>query len=93
MNSGDDFSELKFREWLQQSLVRNPNLQPLAEDLQSYTTEKFTGWVQDGLTQIVVEGKSEADAFSPGERDRGGLVWSRRAVQRRSFSDELTAKN
>lgn len=67
MNSGDDFSELKFREWLQQSLVRNPNLQPLAEDLQSYTTEKFTGWVQDGLTQIVVEGKSEADAFSPGE--------------------------
>lgn len=67
MSTSKDLSDLKFEEWLRQSLARNPNLRPLAEELQSYSVGDFSGWIQDALTRMIIEGKQAAEVFSPGE--------------------------
>jgi hypothetical protein len=57
----------RFNEWAAESVARNPNLKPLAIKLGNFTPNDFAAWLEKALIRIVIEGKPEEAAFSPGE--------------------------
>ncbi len=60
-------SEDEYRHWLDESVCRNPNLKPLADDLADFGEDDFAKWFEVALIRIIVEGMPPERAFSPGE--------------------------
>ncbi len=73
----------QFSEWLTESVDRNPNLRPLASDIEGFSEEDFGAWIERALIRIVIEGREEAEAFSPGESIIG--------TSQRGWRDDLFA--
>ena len=73
-----------FNSWLDTIVGENQNLILLAKQLEHFDESRFQSWLEDGLTNIVLNGDNPLGAFSPGQLIIG-------ALSHRSWREEILA--